>query len=172
MPAKAGRRVSLDKPREELGGDESQLVEMLYAGLRRFAAVVAPFDVEPDDLVQEALARALRVRPLAEYDDLGSYVRKAMLHIAANERRRSDRFSRALVRLIRSRDARTPEYPSDLALLKTLPPDVRAVLYLAEVEQWTFAEVAELLGCSETAARARASRGRRTLRSVLEADDG
>ncbi len=38
----------------------------LYPKLRRFAAVVADLDMEPDDLVQDALAATLRRHDLSE----------------------------------------------------------------------------------------------------------
>jgi RNA polymerase sigma-70 factor (ECF subfamily) len=168
---KAGKVVN-DGPHADEAEREEQLIREIYGRLRRFAAVVAPGDVEPDDLVQEALTRALRLRPLREYDDLAAYLCRAMLHLAANARRSSGRYRRALERLALTRELRPAAYPSDIAMLQALAPEVRAVLYLAEVEQWTFAEIGALLGCTEIAARARASRGRRALRSVLEADDG
>ena len=51
-----------------------------------------------------------------------------------------------------------------------LPPAVRAVLWLADVEGRSFDEIAQILGCSVTAARTRASRGRRELRVALAAE--
>jgi DNA-directed RNA polymerase specialized sigma24 family protein len=165
--AEPGHRLNV-----EARDRDAALVRELYHGLARFAAVIAPPDIEPDDLVQEALARALRSRSLSEYEDPGAYLRRTMLNVAANERRSSGRYRRALVRLTGTREQAVPCYPSDLALLQSLSPDVRAVLYLAEVECWTYSEIGALLGCTETAARARASRGRRCLRSVLESNDG
>ncbi len=38
--------------------DDRELIHDLYPSLRRLAAVVGPADVEPDDLVQEALLRS------------------------------------------------------------------------------------------------------------------
>jgi len=146
------------------GGDD-ELVRELYPQLRRFAAAVAPPDVEPDDLLQEALVRALRVGPLADLDDAGTYLRRAMAHIAANSRRSFGRRRRALARLTLS-DVENATYPSDLTQLLELSPTLRAVLYLAEVEGWP-----SMLGCTELAARTRAARGRRQLRSILEAAD-
>ena len=35
--------------------DEWQIVDDLYPSLRRFAAVAAPSDLDPDDLLQEAM---------------------------------------------------------------------------------------------------------------------
>lgn len=157
---------------DEAQSSDALVVRELYGRLRRFAAVVAPLDVEPDDLVQEAFARALRVRPLEEFDDVAAYLGRTMLNLAANARRRSGHQQRALARLGPARDTAPPTYPSDLAVLSSLAPDVRAVLYLAEVECWTYAEIGEFMGCSEVAARTRACRGRRALRTVLENGDG
>jgi RNA polymerase sigma-70 factor (ECF subfamily) len=148
--------------------DEAHVLREIYGQLRRFAAVVAPLDLDPDDLVQEALVRALRLRALKDYDDLGAYLRRAMLNLAANARRRTSRYQRALVRLRAGADSPLASYPSDLLILYALSPDVRAVLYLAAVEGLSYAEIGSLVGCSEAAARARACRGRRALRGVLE----
>jgi RNA polymerase sigma factor (sigma-70 family) len=148
--------------------DEAEALRAIYGQLRRFAAVVAPLDLDPDDLVQEALLKALRLRPLQDYDDLGAYLRRAMVNLVANARRRTSRYQRALVRLRGDRESPAASYPSDLLILYALSPDVRAALYLVAVEGLSYAEVADLLGCSDAAARARACRGRRALRSVLE----
>jgi DNA-directed RNA polymerase specialized sigma24 family protein len=150
---------------------DGQLVRDLYGALRRFAAVVAPADVEPDDLVQEALTRALRVRPLSELDDPLPYLRRVMLNLASNARRSSGRRDRALSRLGAGCEPEVARYPSDLAILDDLSPDTRLILYLAEVEGWRYSEISELVGCSEETARARSARARRALRSVLEASD-
>jgi RNA polymerase sigma-70 factor (ECF subfamily) len=146
---------------------ETLELRAIYGSLRRFAALVAPLDMDPDDLVQEALVRALRLRRLDAFDDLGAYLRRAMLNLAANARRRSGRRQRALARL-GTGDAAVTSYPSDLLILYELPPEVRAVLYLAAVEGLSYAEIGTVLGCTEAAARARACRGRRVLRAVVE----
>jgi RNA polymerase sigma-70 factor (ECF subfamily) len=54
-----------------------------------------------------------------------------------------------------------------LAELLRLPPSARAVLYLAEVEGYRYDEIAQMLGCTATTARKRASRARRHLRLAL-----
>jgi DNA-directed RNA polymerase specialized sigma24 family protein len=160
------------RPASEESSDlDAEVVCRLYSPLRRFAAVVASADVEPDDLVQEALERALRLRPLRDLDDPLSYLRRAMLNLASNDRRSSGRRQRALILLSRTAEPSPMSYPSDLTVLGGLAPTTRAVLYLAEVENWTYAEIGAQLGCTEAAARARAARGRRALRSQLEAAD-
>lgn len=154
----------------ERGGDDVELVRALYGGWRRFAAVVAPLEIEPDDIVQEALARALQRGSLASLDHPDRYVRVVMLRLASNERRHLGVMRRWRQRQsdpVGARDA----YPSDVADLQRLSPKVRAALFLAEVEGWSFADVAALLGCTEEAARARAARGRQELRAALVVEE-
>lgn len=151
---------------------EWQIIEDHYAALRRFAAVAAPLDLDPDDLLQEALVRVLKRRSLSEIDHPLAYLRSTMLNVAASHSRSMAIRRRALTRLAAS-DAATPvDYPSDLAQLEALPPTERSALYLAEVEGYRFDEIARMTGCSPAAARKRASRGRKRLRSVLALEDG
>lgn len=137
--------------------------------LRRFAAAVGPAEIDPDDLVQEALVGALARRDLADYDDLGAYLRRSIVSIAANHRRSFDRRRRAITRLGGGLDdVGPPAYPSDVADLSVLSPRARAVLWLVDVEGRSYREVAELLGGTEEAHRARASRARAQLRAHME----
>lgn len=151
--------------------DEALLAD-LYRPLRRFGAVVASDDLDPDDLLQEALARALRRGPLHRLDDPGAYLRVTMVRIAANHDRARGRERRAHVRVAATLEVLTAAdvRPSDLADLDGLSPDDRAVLYLADVERLPLGDVARLLAIKEPAARARASRARRRLRRAF-ADD-
>lgn len=136
-----------------------------YDDLRRFAAVVGPPDVEPDDLVQEAFVRALG-RGLDGIDDLTAYLRRAVLNLSSTSRRSWVRRRAAMARLgppVHGEEMYVPMV-SDLF---RLPADLRAALWLVEVEGWSYAEVGRLLDCSEDAARTRASRARRRLRLEL-----
>jgi DNA-directed RNA polymerase specialized sigma24 family protein len=156
---------------EDSRAQEGAIFEALYPGLRRFAGVIRPPGVEPDDLVQEALARTLSVRSLASLDDPLNYLRTAMVRVASN-----------LVRGARRSDARLRNeqpagdvvdvYPSDLDDLKRTPPRARAVLFLTVIEKQTYREAADIVGCSETAARQIASRALRELRAELRAEAG
>ncbi|MDJ0923349.1 MAG: sigma-70 family RNA polymerase sigma factor [Acidimicrobiia bacterium] len=154
--------------------DESQLFADLYGPLRRFAAVVGPIEVDPDDLLQEAVARVLRKHRLTDLDEPAAYLRRTILNLASNYRRSLGARRRALARLEVSVVPEEDVYPSDLNDLLRLPPRERAVLYLSEVEGYRYAEIGGLLGCSEAAARKRAMRGRRRLYTQLagEVADG
>lgn len=149
----------------EVDDDVRRRLTAAYPGLRRFAAVVGPADVDPDDLVQDAFVAVLR-RGLDGVDDLDAYLRRTVLNLSANAKRRWRRHQAAQARQDRVLDE-APSTFVDVADLLRLPPEVRAVLWLAEVEGWSHADIGRLLGCTEEAARARASRGRRRLRLEL-----
>ena len=144
---------------------DEQIFRDLYGPLRRFAAVVGSIDVEPDDLVQEALAQVLSRGGLDRIDHPLAYLRRSILNLALNQNRDNGR-QRDAIRLVGGSEqtAREPEYPSELWALLDLPPVDRAVLYLADVEGRGFGEIAELLGIRESTLRGRASRSRRLLR--------
>lgn len=134
-----------------------------YTRFRAFAAVVAPSDMEPDDLLHEALERVLRAMRTREIDDLERYVRRTIVTRATDFRRRHARLRRVAAVLVQRDDSALDVYPSDLQSLMTLDPSVRGLLYLVEVEGWLISDAAELVGCSPQAARQRLSRARRQL---------
>jgi RNA polymerase sigma-70 factor, ECF subfamily len=154
--------------REPVAMGDDDLFERLYPGLRKWAAVTGPPGVDPDDLVQEAVAQALRNHTLSELENPGAYLRRAIVNLASNHRRGVLRWRQAAARLGHDDEDRTPEYSSDLADLMRLSPEARAVLYLVVVEGESYAEAGAVLGISEEAARARAARARRRLRLDLE----
>jgi RNA polymerase sigma-70 factor (ECF subfamily) len=148
---------------------ERARLEAAYAGTRRFAAVVGPPDVEPDDLVQEAFVRALQ-RGLDDVEDLGAYLRRIVLNLSTTARRSWTR-RQAILRRVGPTDTVVSLESPLLSELMRLPADDRALLWLVEVEGWSYAEVSPLLGCSEEAARTRAARARKRLRIELVAEE-
>lgn len=167
MKSREGGKVGVSL-RSDRQFDEAQrqLVRELYTPLRRFAAVVGPREVEPDDLVQEAFYRVLRRGSLSDLDSPLAYLRATILNLASNHRRSLGRRNRALG-LLGSNESVDVPYPSDLGDLFSLSPEARAVLYLSDVEAYSFSEIGEIVGCSEATARKRASRARGVLREIL-----
>ena len=152
-----------------VGLDEATFAR-LYPALRRFAAVVSPREVDPDDVVQEALARCLRRLERGPIERVDRYVRRIVLNLELSRRRTAGR--RRVVDPLLAAAAETRDaYPSDLDPLKGMDPTDRAVLYLTAIEGMTFAEVAEVLGLAEASLRVRASRARRRLRADMEGVD-
>ena len=169
-----GRTVAepIDEPGPTAATADDRLDAALFAeaypALRRLAAVVAPLDLDPDDLLQEAVARTLRAGPLHRLDHPVAYLRQTMVHLASNHNRSKGRERRANGRHEATHDADPPtDYPSDLAVLDHLDAEDRAAVYLADVERLPFDEVARILGITAVAARARTSRARRRLRTAL-----
>ena len=154
-----------------LAVDERTLIRQLYLPLQRYAAVVAPADVDPDDLVQEAFLRAVRKGSVCELNHPNAYLRKTICNLASNSRRRFIRQRRALARL-GNPGAVPAEYPSDLGDLMNLHPVARAVLYMREIEGRTHGEIAALLGRTEVGVRSIAARARRQLRDELTEEVG
>ncbi len=143
--------------------EELDLFTALYPKLRRFAAVVSDSDQEPDDLVQEALAKVLKRTTLTDLSHPAAYLKRTVLNLAANDRRKKGRYRQLLPRL-GDYEATSDHYPSDLGLLDELSPTDRAVIYLADIDGYSLAEIATELGVSPGSVRKRASRARATLR--------
>lgn len=144
----------------------------LYPDLRRFAASICDFDDDPDDLLQEALARILRRGDLGDVENLNAYLRRVIVNLRSNRRRKAIRQKR-LQKLVEPDFTfqAEPEYPSDLEVLLTLRPVDRVIVYLVDVEGWSFAEVGALLRRPEPSVRLRATRARRALRDHIEKEN-
>lgn len=138
----------------------------MYPALRRFAAVVADLDMDPDDLVQDALISTLQRHSFDELDQPLAYLKRAIVHRASNQRRGAGRF-RALLPRLGTEAAQPDVYPSDLGLLDELAPLDRAVIFMADVEGDSFERIATDLGMTPAAVRKRASRARQRLRVLL-----
>ncbi len=149
-------------------GDTERIVGEIYPALRRFAAVVAPLESEPDDLVQEALAATLARSGLGELDDPLAYLRVVILRLASNERRRLGRKRRALQRSENPATATDALYPSDVAVLVNVSAEDRALLWLTVVEGRSIAEVAAFFDRPVSALKMRRHRALRKLRRLIE----
>jgi DNA-directed RNA polymerase specialized sigma24 family protein len=150
--------------------DDETIFRGLYIGLRRFAASVGPDQIEPDDLVQEAVARTLRHHRLADLENAEAYLRQAIVSVASTSVRRESAWRSARLRLA-APGVESQPVPSDLADLARLAPIDRAVMWLVHVEGHTHREAAALLGVSEQASRTRASRARQQLKRCIVAEE-
>ncbi len=157
--------------RSSIDERERELIASLYPSLRRIAAVAGSVDVEPDDLVQEALLRTLGKGPISDLDNPLAYLRKTIVNLASNQRRSLGRKRTALGRLF-VEEGWSPSYPADIEGILDLPARQRVILYLVEVEDLPYAEAAEQLGITTVAARALANRARKQARAALEVAGG
>ncbi len=157
--------------RSSIDEQERELITSLYPSLRKIAAVAGSVDIEPDDLVQEALMRTLRRGPISDLEHPLAFLRTTIVNLASNQRRALGRRRKALRRLT-FEEGWSPSYPADIEAILDLPPRHRAILYLVEVEHVPYAEAAQQLGMTTQAARAMANRARRKARAALEVSDG
>lgn len=146
--------------------NDFELFEELYPALRRFAAFVADSDMEPDDLVQDALLSTLQRYELSELDNPAAYLKRSIVNNIANQRRRLGRRHRAISKL-RPAAATEDEYPVEFTALNSLNPLDRGILYLAEVAGEPLSKIAMDLELTPAAVRKRASRARAQLRKEL-----
>lgn len=159
----------MTKRRVEIDTADRRLVEDRYEDLRRFAAVTASRDIEPDDLLQEALVRVLSQGPLSEREQPLAYVRRTIVNLAIDHARRREALRTAMGKWT-GREVSVDTYPSDLGILEELSPRARAIVYLSEIEGYGYREIAEMLDCNEAAARVGAMRARRRLRRVMASE--
>jgi DNA-directed RNA polymerase specialized sigma24 family protein len=150
---------------ERWSADDLEALRAQYEPLRRFAAVIGRWDVEPDDLVQEAFAKVLTKSP-SQIRDLAPYLRRTVANLATDERRRFGRAANVAPKIATDGES-YDSYPSDLSDLLGLAPRVRALLYLVEVEGQQIAPAAEAVGMSSGNARVALLRARRRLRAEL-----
>ena len=146
--------------------------EANHQRLLRVMTLVVGDRGDAEEMTAEAFVRILerwgRVRELS--NPVGYLYRTALNHHRSTERRR--RLAR------RSAPAPRPDQlaGSDdrvviLAALRAIPQPQRAAVVLAELMDLPDADVAETLGISVEAVRARLTRGRRSLRKLLEVRD-
>lgn len=160
------------KPPERLRphGHDDVWFDALYPHLHRVACVAAPADVDPDDLVQDALVNYLQLGDPTSVRDPRAFLTTTIVNLASNHRRSWTRRRLAVARL-GPPDPSQNQFPSDLADLLRLPPRERAALYLHHVDGFPYDQVAELVGCTPAAARKAAERGRTRL-AVSLAEEG
>ncbi|MGB2756361.1 MAG: sigma-70 family RNA polymerase sigma factor [Acidimicrobiia bacterium] len=142
-------------------------LKAMYPKLRSYAAVIARGDMEPDDLVQEAMTRWLLVEDRSAVDAPIAYLRRSMLNLVITSGRRNARWQDLAPRALTETTV-TDRYPSDLEELKDLRPEVRALLYAHVIDGATIKEAAVELGMTDVAARVAVHRAKKFLRAQYE----
>ena len=140
---------------------------------RHLVGVLGPHDGA--DVYQEALIAALRAWPPAHEGNLRAWLftvahRKVIDHARARERRPvpvgAVADARASVRFDAGRTSDNAD--GDLwDAVRSLPEKQRVAVALRHGDDWGYDEIAELLGCSEAAARQSVKAGLDKLREVL-----
>lgn len=143
------------------------------AALQRFAYLVSGDAAGAPDLVQEALLRAWpRWDSLVRRGTVEAYLRRSIVNASIDRWRRGGRvISVADVEPLMPAVEPLDDAGEAWALCAGLPPTQRAAVVLRFAEDRSFAEIAALLGCTESTARSHVHRAVRALRARLEESD-
>lgn len=140
--------------------------------LLRFAYLVCGSRAEAEDALQSALERACtQWRRISAADDPERYVRRmiANAHVSLWRRHRRESPVEA-VRLAETADPAEAVTTSEALwqVCRSLPRQQRAAVVLRYYEDREYAEIAELLGCSEITARTHVHRAIAAMRARLD----
>jgi RNA polymerase sigma-70 factor (sigma-E family) len=143
--------------------------------LLRLAYVLTGSRTDAEDVVQDALSRALpRWSRISTLDDPDAYVRRMVVNAHVSWWRTMRR-REVPVETVRDRAAAdgpsTEERDRMWRACQALPPDQRTAIVLRFYEDLDYAEIAALTGVREGSVRSRVSRGVAALRHELGDDD-
>ncbi|TIC88273.1 SigE family RNA polymerase sigma factor [Nocardioides sp. GY 10113] len=130
---------------------------------------------DAEDIAQEAYSRAWpRWSSLRHYDDPGAWVRQVATRLAVSRWRRA---RTAMAFLARSRPVAPSAPPSEATValvtaLRQLPESQRRAIVLHHLGDLPLAEIARIERCPEGTVKARLSRGRTALATLLAPQDG
>jgi len=162
--------------------DVAALVETYSRLLFRVAHSVLRSRAEAEDVVQDLFVRVIeRRRSLTTIRDMRVWLVRIAWNLALDRRRRirpeqiDESFAESLAANTMPADERLSETQRMKAVLREmerLPKAERDVLLLSAIEELGTAEMAQILGRSESAIRALLFRARTRLRERLEAQGG
>ena len=171
---------SMESVRSEV--DPAALVEIYSALLFRVAHSVLRSRAEAEDVVQDVFVRVLEHRrSLTTVLDMRVWLVRIAWNLAIDRRRRirPEQFDEGFAESLVGRDLPADEALNEaqrlravLRELERLPRAEREVLLLSAVDELGTAEMAEVLGRSESAVRALLFRARTRLRERLEKGEG
>jgi len=156
---------------------DSQLLEHIPR-LRRYARALTGDVVRADDLVQDTLERAWRKQRLwRQGSNLRAWLFSVMHNVHVNQLRSAphgDEVDYTSLELAASPglDENPAAVRDILRGIAELPPEMRSVIMLVGVEQFSYAEAAKVLGVPLGTVMSRLSRARERLRAWMEARPG
>ena len=156
-----------------------QLFADQYGQLVRMAFLICGNRQGAEDAVVEAFARVLPRHRSGKVDDLGAYLRRAVVNELVTQGRRTTGWRARLPRLAGTASAEASDAPEDeivgravlwQALLQ-LPVRQRAVLVLRLLEDRSEADTAQQLGVTLGTVKSQQAKALAKLRELLKEDD-
>lgn len=144
----------------------------LYATARRTIGNTT----EAEDIVQEAYLQAWRsFHRFEPGTNIRAWLFKILFHVTAHHRRKLYRFKQSDMtdEMVAETVAYEPPIPAELrdeevlAALAEVPANYRAVMLLADVQEFSYKEVAEILSIPLGTVMSRLNRGRKVMRNAL-----
>ncbi|MSU88459.1 sigma-70 family RNA polymerase sigma factor [Rhodobacteraceae bacterium 2CG4] len=149
-------------------------MEILLPALRAYAISIASSRHDAEDLVQDAIERALRSdgRP-ARLEELRPWMFRVIRNLHYDELRkiRVRREYLAAGKRLSDGAGATPDVARDILIRRAfekLPPEVREVLFLVDVMGLKYAEAAQVMDVPQGTVMSRISRARRALLRLVE----
>lgn len=156
---------------ESFGGDFPAFYRAQFASIATIAGTTTGDRSVGEDIAQEAFQRALDDWPaISSLDRPGAWVRRVAINLALNGRRRRGAELRALGRLSQREPETEQRYRDVWDAVAKLPTRQRAVIALHYHEGHSVNEIAELLGCSVSAATSNLHKARTRLADLLGDD--
>ena len=151
---------------------EVEIQQLYVASYRRLLGQligVTGSVAEAEDVLQEAFVRALdHPRRLLGADNPEAWLRTVAVNLARSRWRRAQRFLRLAPRLVEQpRDGDTDDHVVLLQALRQLPAGQREVIALHHLADLTVQQVADTLALPTGTVKARLSRGRAALSTLL-----
>ena len=142
-----------------------------FPAVARTAYVILHNRQAAEDVAQQAFTQLLvHWRKVSQYDQPEAWVRRVAIRLAARGVRR-ERIRTLLHQQIEPPPQRLSRDLDLLHALKALPPQQRAAVALFYFEDRPVLEIADLLHCSESTAKAHLFKARKRLASLLHEDE-
>ena len=146
-----------------------------YPKMVAIAAAVSGNRAIAEDLAQEAMLRAHRHWDRIErYERPGAWVRRATINLSLSAIKRQSAEMRRLLRIAQPTTLPEPDIDDGhiWKAVATLPGKQRAAIALHYLEDRPIDEIASILEVSNATAHVHLHRGRQTLASVLDSEEG
>jgi RNA polymerase sigma-70 factor (ECF subfamily) len=185
------------KPNKKSGTNKNSILQQKYldfnssvlphfAALKNYALRITNYSEESEDLFQETMLRAFRFFDSFEKGtNIIGWLYRIMFNTFINEYRKKRKEPPKVdyenvndfYESIKVEDVRTRHYENDafnnvlndeiVNALSVLPDDFRTIVFLSDIEGYSYKEIADFMGCLIGTVRSRLHRARKILYTLL-----